>query len=82
MMNVVPRTGTDQTPAQLPDADPLMLFAQGTISRQLAAHRMGDIGYGELLNRLAERGLPLPVSPPDELARMAQDVVRLLNPAE
>ena len=61
---------------------PADAVAQGTIGRQLAAHRLGDIGYGELLDRLAERGLAPPVSPPDELARMAQAVVRLLNLAK
>lgn len=67
---------------RVPSGDPLLRFARGEIDRTRAMSLLGDIGYGELLDRLAARGLTPPELPSDEVERMAQDVVRLLDLAE
>lgn len=60
--------------------DAVARFARGDIGRRQAMHALG-IGYGELLDRLSERGLPLPELPAADVDRMASDVVRLLDHA-
>ena len=49
--------------------DPLLAFSRGEIGRRRAMGALG-IGYGESLDRLAERRLPLPQLPEAELDRM------------
>lgn len=78
-MNVASRPKVAKVPAA--SGDPLLRFARGEIDRKRAMSLLGDIGYAELLDRLAERGLTPPELPADEIERMAQDVVRLLDPA-
>jgi hypothetical protein len=40
---------------------------------------LGDIGYGELLDRIAEHRLTLPRLPKDEAERQSQEIERLLG---
>lgn len=60
--------------------DPLLSFSRGEIGRQRAMDALG-IGYGELLDRLAERRLPLPQLPKAELDRMAAVMLEVLERA-
>lgn len=60
--------------------DALLAFSQGEIGRQRAMDALG-IGYGELLDRLAERRLPLPQLPRAEVDRMADVMIELLDQA-
>lgn len=60
--------------------DPVRAFSQGAISRQRAMDLLGT-GYGELLDQLANRGLPLPQLPRVEVERMADLMVGLLDQA-
>ena len=61
--------------------DPVRTFSQGVTSRQCAMDLLG-IGYGELLDQLASRGLPLPQLPRAEVERMADVMLGLLDQAE
>lgn len=61
--------------------DPVAPFARVEIGRQRAMAALGDIGYGELIDKAAERGLALSSLPADEFDRMANDFVRLLTTA-
>ncbi len=60
--------------------DALLAFSRGEIGRQRAMDALG-IGYGELLDRLAERRLPLPQLPKAEVDRMADTMLELLDQA-
>ncbi len=53
-------------------------FSQGVISRKQAMRHLG-VSYGELLDRVAERSLPLPRVSEDEANRMADVVVALMD---
>lgn len=64
-MNVIHQTRAKQT-----SEDPLLRFSRGEISRRRAMRELGDITYGELLERIAERRLPLPRLPPDQEVAM------------
>jgi hypothetical protein len=67
-------------PGQIAEpVDPVVLFSRGKISRYQAMRALGDISYGELIEMIAERGLSLPELPPEDLDRMAADVLRLLG---
>ncbi len=68
--------------AAAPEADVLTRFAQGMLGRKDAIAALGDISYSEVLDRLAERGLPLPKLPPERLEAMANEVAALLTPTE
>ena len=68
-------------PKEGEDADPVARFSRGEIGRRQAQHELGDIGYSELLDRIAERGLPLPQLPPEEIERMARDFLEVLAKA-
>ena len=59
-------------------SDPVLLFSQGAISRKQAMRRLG-IEYGELLDRVAYRSLPLPRVSDEEADRMAGVVVALMD---
>ena len=59
-------------------SDPVLLFSQGEISRKQAM-RIMDIAYGDLLDRIADRGLPLPRVSDAEADRMADMFVTLLD---
>ena len=59
-------------------SDHVLLFSQGVISRKQAMRHLG-ISYGELLDRVADRSLPLPRVSEDEANRMADVVVALMN---
>jgi hypothetical protein len=61
--------------------DPVVLFSHGEISRKQAMRTLGGISYGELIDMLVERGLSLPELPPEDVERMAADVVQLLGVA-
>jgi hypothetical protein len=58
--------------------DPVVLFSRGDISRKQAMRALGGISYGELIDMIAVRGLSLPELPPEDVDRMANDVVDLL----
>lgn len=58
--------------------DPVLAFSRGEIGRQRAMDALG-IGYGELLDRMAERRLPLPQLPKVELDRMAAVMLDVLE---
>lgn len=60
-------------------ADHVLLFSKGEISRARAMRSLG-IGYSELLDRIAVRGLPLPRVDDAEADRMADMLVALLGP--
>lgn len=60
--------------------DALLAFSRGEIGRQRAMDALG-IGYGELLDRLAERRLPLPQLPEAEVERMAGVMLDVLDQA-
>lgn len=60
--------------------DPLLAFSRGEIGRRRAMDALG-IGYGELLDRLAERRLPLPHLPQAELDRMVAVMLDVLERA-
>ena len=47
----------------LSEADALAAFSRGEMSALELRRRMGDATYGEVLQRLAERDLPLPRAP-------------------
>ena len=68
MSGVEPATGSD----------PVLLFSQGVISRKQAMRQLG-IEYGELLDRVADRSLPLPRVSEEEADRMADVVVALMD---
>jgi hypothetical protein len=59
--------------------DPIVRFVRGEISRRQAMAELGDISYGALSDKVANRGLALPTLPDDELDRMAEDLIRLLD---
>ncbi len=58
--------------------DHLLLFSKGEVSRQQAMRRL-DISYGELLDLLADRRLPLPRVSAEEAASMAALIVSLTD---
>jgi hypothetical protein len=59
--------------------DPVLRFVRGEISRKQAMISLGGIGYGALIDQVAERGLQLPSLSDVELDRMADDLIRLLD---
>ncbi len=59
-------------------SDPVLLFSQGVISRKQAMRQLG-ITYGELLDRVADRGLPLPRLSDAETDAMADVFVALME---
>lgn len=61
-------------------ADPLLDFSRGRVGRKEAMRRLG-LTYFELLDRLAERALPLPALPEKEIEQMARDMNRMLDQA-
>lgn len=63
---------------QAPASDPVLLFSQGVISRKQAMRQLG-ITYSELLDRVADRSLPLPRVSEEEADRMADVVVALMD---
>lgn len=67
--------------AERDTGDAVRAFSQGVISRQRAMDLL-DIDYGELLDQLAIRGLPLPQLPKAEVERMADVMLGLLDQAE
>ena len=60
--------------------DPLARFSRGEIGRKQAMRAL-DVSYGQLLDMLAERKLPLPEMPKQDIDRMANELVRLLEKA-
>ena len=58
--------------------DPVLLFSQGVISRKQAMRQLG-IEYGELLDRVADRSLPLPRLGDAETDAMADVFVALME---
>jgi hypothetical protein len=62
----------------LSSPDPVLLFSQGEISRKQAMRQLG-ITYGELLDFVADRSLPLPRVSDEETDRMADMMVALLD---
>ena len=60
--------------------DVLLAFSSGALSRQRAMDALG-VGYGDLLDQLAERHLHLPRLPDAEVQRMAAKMLELLGPA-
>lgn len=64
-------------PEQSPD-DPVLRFSRGEVSRQRAMRDLGDISYGELLERLAKRRLPLPRLPQEQEDAMVERLEELL----
>jgi len=59
-------------------SDPVLLFSQGVISRKQAMRQLG-ITYGELLDRVAERSLPLPRLSDPETNAMADVFVAFME---
>lgn len=79
-MNHASRPRPDSSPATLHRlGDPVVLFSRGEIGRKEAMRLLGDIGYSELLERIADRGLPLPRLPREEAERQSEEIGRLLN---
>jgi hypothetical protein len=72
-MNVIHQPHAEQM-----SEDPLIRFSRGEISRQRAMRELGDITYGELLDRIAERRLPLPRLPPEREGAMIDRMDALL----
>lgn len=68
--------------ARLGDADAVVRFAHGEIGRKEAMRALGDVPYGVLIDRVGALGLTLPALSEDELDRMADTVVRLLDDAD
>ncbi len=60
--------------------DEVALFSAGVISRQTAMRALG-VSYGELLDLIAERGLPLPRVSDEVADRMAGTIVMLVDDA-
>ena len=58
--------------------DAVRAFSQGVISRQRAMDLL-DTDYGELLDQIASRGLPLPQLPKAEVERMVDIMLGLLD---
>lgn len=54
-------------------------FSAGTLDANETIRRAGLHCYGELLDGLALRGLPIPRLPEDRLKQMAQTIVILLK---
>lgn len=54
-------------------------FSAGTLDANEAIRRAGLHCYGELLDGLALRGLPMPRLPEDRLEHMAKTIVILLK---
>lgn len=59
-------------------SDPVLLFSRGVTSRKQAMRQLG-ITYGELLDRVADRGLPLPRLSDAETDAMADVFVALME---
>ena len=73
--------GAEEWPAgagQAAGSDPVLQFSQGVISRKQAMRALG-IEYGELLDRVAARSLPLPRLSDQETDRMADVMVALMD---
>ncbi len=77
MSRLTRRIVAEPAPGQSAD-DPVARFARGDIGRRQAMAALG-IGYGALIDRVAERGLSLPELPPADIDRMADEVCRLLG---
>ncbi len=60
--------------------DPLVRYARDEIGRKEAMEAL-DVGYGTLLDLMAERGLPLPELPPQETDAMALTFEQTLDAA-
>ena len=60
--------------------DAVALFSGGMMSRQTAMRALG-VSYGELLDLVADRALPLPRVADDIAERMAVTIVGLLDDA-
>ncbi len=60
------------------ESDPVLLFSLGVISRKQAMRQLG-VTYGELLDRVADRGLPLPRLSDAETDAMADVFVALME---
>jgi hypothetical protein len=76
-----PREPRDGSGRAAEPVDPVLLFSRGAISRKQAMRDLGDISYGELIDKIADRGLSLPELAADEVDRMADDVVYMLDMA-
>ena len=59
-------------------SDLVLLFSQGVISRKQAMRQLG-IEYGELLDLVADRSLPLPRLSDEATDRMADLIVALME---
>ena len=77
---VVSREAADGVTGAEPatDSDPVLLFSQGVISRKQAMRQLG-IEYSELLDRVADRSLPLPRLSDAETDAMADVFVALME---
>nr|WP_294555518.1 hypothetical protein [uncultured Rhodopila sp.] len=75
-------TATNIVSAQddIPVADHVLRFSNGEISRAQAMRSLG-IGYSELLDRVAERRLPLPRVDDSQAEAMASMLATLLETA-
>lgn len=74
-----PRQDADfSKPALTPGEDPILRFSVGDIGRKQAM-RMLDVSYGELLDRVADRRLALPLMPREERHRMVTAMMRVLD---
>jgi len=71
-------TGHGRTTFEVAVPDYVLLFSNGDISRTQAMRRL-EIGYSELLDRIAARKLPLPRVSDAEAERMADTLVALLE---
>lgn len=60
--------------------DPLSAYSAGLLGRQEAMAALG-VGYGDLLEGLASRGLPVPVLPDPEVRRMADNFLKIWSEA-
>ena len=71
---------TQYRDAQPPQADALIAFSEGRMSKEAAVAALGLRDYSDLLLSLGERGLPMPGLPRHEVEAMADTMVRLIGP--
>lgn len=79
MSHVAPQYPHERTSERSHADDPVARFSRGEISRKDAMRLLGDISYSELLDRIADRKLPLPRLPEADAKQQSEEIGRLLD---